>query len=201
MEDRPAEAPKPKQEEGAPLSVATEMTGPLPTRPAPGYTAMYRFYDAAGALLYIGICDEPLKRWYTHASKEWWPEVESFRVVWFPSRDEAVQAETTAIIFEHPRHNVVFNGVPYNSTRFPGARLHELTLERFGDEPFCLQDLEDELGVPKGSAQAHVRRLQAEGLFEEVGKLKTRPGRARVHFRALSAPRSAAPSPSRKESQ
>lgn len=168
------------------MSVATEVTGSLPTQPAPGYTALYRFYDADGALLYIGICGEPLKRWYTHADKEWWPNVQTFRVVWFPSRDEAAHAEAETIIAERPRHNIVFNGVPYNSSRFPGARLYELAKERFGDQPFCLQDLEDELGVPKGSAQAHVRRLESEGLIKEIGKLRTRPGRPLIHFRIIS---------------
>ncbi|MDX2697586.1 GIY-YIG nuclease family protein [Streptomyces ipomoeae] len=167
------------------MSVAIEVTGSLPTRPAPGYTALYRFYDAVGALLYIGICSEPLKRWYTHAGKEWWPEVETFRVVWHPSRAEAERAETEAIRAERPRHNIVFNGVPYNDSRFPGARLYAMALERFGDEPFCLKDLEDELGVPKGSAQAHVRRLEGEGMIEEIGKLRTRPGRPLTHFRIV----------------
>lgn len=170
------------------MSVAIEVTGPLPTRPAPGYTALYRFYDAAGALLYIGICGEPLKRWYTHAGKEWWPEVETFRVIWLPSRAEAEKAETEAIRVERPRHNIVFNGVPYNDSRFPGARLYDMARERFGDTPFSLQDLIDGLGVPYGSAAPHARRLQGEGLFVEVGKLKPPTGRARVHFRAVARP-------------
>lgn len=171
------------------MSVANDVAGPLPTRPAPGNTALYRLYDAVGALLYIGICDEPVKRWYSHADKSWWPQVETFRVVWFPSRDEAAGAEAKAIVAEGPRHNVVFNGVPYSGSRFPGARFYELAKCEFGGRPFCLKDLEDQLGVPKGSAQAHVRRLEAEGLIEEIGKLRTRPGRPLTHFKIIGMER------------
>lgn len=170
------------------MSEAIEMTGALPTSPHPDHVALYRFFDSADDLLYIGICREPLKRWYTHAGKSWWPRVETFRVVWFPSRTEAERAEMEAIRAEHPPHNTVFNGVPYNSTRFPGARLYELTQERFGDQPFCLLDLEDELGVPYSSALVHVRRLQEDGLIEQIGKLRTRPGRPLIHFRIIAAP-------------
>jgi hypothetical protein len=160
----------------------------LPTRPHPDHVALYRFFAATGGLLYIGICDEPVKRWYAHADKPWWPEVCTFRVVWFPSREEAASAEAAAILEERPEYNIVFNGVPYNSSRFPGAHLYALARERFGDRAFSLHDLVDELGVPYGSAVGHARRLQGEGLFEEIGTLKAGSGRARVHFRALAHP-------------
>lgn len=163
-----------------------EVSGVLPTRPRPGYVALYRFLNRAGELLYVGICDEPVKRWYAHADKPWWPEVALFRVRWHPSREEAAARETEAIRAERPRHNVVLNGVPYNGSQFPGPLVHQMTRERFGDRPFCIADLEDELGCPRGSARTHARRLQEEGLFEEVGTYPSegRP-RPRVHFRAL----------------
>lgn len=166
--------------------IAQEVTGSLPTRPAPGYTAVYRFYDAADALLYIGICDEPLKRWYTHAvDKSWWPEVVRFRVAWFPSRDEAIEAEREAIIAEKPLHNVVWNGIPYNSSQFPVMYLHQITRERLGDRVFSLLDLVEEIGIPRGSAYAEAKRLESAGLFQFVGKIRGRSGRAAAHYKAL----------------
>jgi hypothetical protein len=162
--------------------------GSLPTRPAPGYTAVYRFFDDAGVLLYIGICDEPVKRWYHHAvDKVWWPTVVRFRVVWFPSRAQAVVEEERAIIAEKPVHNFVFNGVPYRGSQFPMQHLHRLTLERFGDRAFSLRDLVEELGIPPGSVRPEAKRLRERGLFEAVGKLKGRAGRTAPHYRALPA--------------
>lgn len=38
--------------------------------------ALYRFYDAAGALLYVGITIDPGSRWRSHAhDKPWWQQV------------------------------------------------------------------------------------------------------------------------------
>lgn len=173
------------------MSTALEMSGQLPTRPAPGHVALYRFFDADGALLYVGICDEPVKRWYSHADKWWWPQVERFHVLWLPSRNEALARETEAIRTEKPLHNVVFNGVPYSGRQFPGARMYEMARERFGDTPFTAKDLERELGCPRGSAMVHARRLQREGLFVEAGRWKQRDSlspRERTHFRAVAPP-------------
>ncbi|MFJ4473262.1 GIY-YIG nuclease family protein [Streptomyces sp. NPDC089424] len=168
------------------MTIQPQVTGSLPTRPAPGYTAVYRFYNAEDVLLYIGICDEPLKRWYNHAvDKPWWPDVARFGVTWFPSRDEALEAERKAILEEKPLHNVVWNGIPYNSSQFPMQHLYRLTRERLGDRIFSLRDLVDELGIPPGSAYAESRRLREKGLFQFVGKMKGRSGRAAAHYRAL----------------
>lgn len=166
------------------MKAQIEVTGSLPTRPGPGYTAVYRFYTADDALLYIGICDEPLKRWYSHAvDKAWWPDVARFRVVWFPSRDEALSAEREAIIAEKPMHNVVWNGIPFNSSQFPMQHLHRLTVERFSGRVFSVRDLVEELGIPVGSARPETKRLLERGLFEAVGKLKGRGGRMAPHYR------------------
>lgn len=75
-------------------------------------TALYRLFDAAGELLYIGISADPEKRFRNHRHgnkrekpKEWWPRVASERIEWFDSRPEADTAETYAILTEHPQHN------------------------------------------------------------------------------------------------
>ena len=42
-------------------------------------TAVYRFYDEADRLLYVGISRNPAARWAQHAvEKKWWPRVDRF---------------------------------------------------------------------------------------------------------------------------
>lgn len=170
------------------MTHAPEISGSLPTRPAPGFTAVYRFYDNSDVLLYIGICGEPLKRWYTHAvTKPWWPDVVRFKVIWFPSRGEAEKSERESIGAEKPLHNISMNDIPRKGSQFPMQHLYRLTRERLGDRIFSIRDLVDELGIPLGSAQAEGQRLRKMGLFQPVGRLKGRSGRTVQHYRAAPA--------------
>jgi predicted GIY-YIG superfamily endonuclease len=77
--------------------------------PEPERTALYRLYDAAGDLLYIGIAKDPASRWKSHANHPrtsgWWPLVSRKEVEWLPSREAADVAETEAIKKERPAHN------------------------------------------------------------------------------------------------
>jgi predicted GIY-YIG superfamily endonuclease len=70
-------------------------------------TAVYRFYDRCGGLLYIGISHNLAMRFANHAGeKTWWPEVARKTVVMYGSRTEAEEAESAAILAESPRHNI-----------------------------------------------------------------------------------------------
>ena len=72
--------------------------------------ALYRFFDATGALLYVGITLNPGARWTTHSKeKPWWAEVASVTVEQFPDRESVLAAERAAIINEGPTYNVVHN--------------------------------------------------------------------------------------------
>lgn len=146
---------------------------------------MYRFFNADEVLLYIGICDEPMKRWGYHTEKQWWPTVMRFHVVWFPSRAEAAKAEEEAIVREKPRHNVALNGIAYNGSQFPVVHLHRLVCERFGDRSFTVRDLVSELGIPRGSAVAKTKQLRDEGLFQVVGITKGARGQSAPSYRAV----------------
>lgn len=76
-------------------------------------TALYRFYDSAGALLYIGVSENLDRRWKHHATVQpWWPEVVRRSVEWYPDRDAAEEAEVAAIKTEGPRHNVMHSLCP-----------------------------------------------------------------------------------------
>ena len=70
-------------------------------------TSLYRFYDAAGVLLYVGITRRGWHRFDEHsASKDWWSQVVTTRVEHFPTRDQARKAELVAIASESPQHNI-----------------------------------------------------------------------------------------------
>ena len=70
-------------------------------------TALYRFYAADGALLYIGITDTLKRRVTEHSlDKKWWPEVARKTVEWHPGREDAAVAELAAIKSEKPKHNI-----------------------------------------------------------------------------------------------
>lgn len=77
-----------------------------PYLPPPGRSALYRLFDAAGRLLYVGVTTNPAQRFSEHRrSKEWWPQVARRDVQWIPTREEAEQREIAAILAENPLHN------------------------------------------------------------------------------------------------
>lgn len=71
-------------------------------------TSVYRFYDADGRLLYVGITKRRQRRISEHAaSKTWWHEVASATFEHHPTRSAAALAEATAIQHEDPVHNIM----------------------------------------------------------------------------------------------
>ena len=71
-----------------------------------GRTALYRFYDNTGQLLYVGITSDPESRWRTHETVQfWWTDVARKELVWFPTRAKARAAETRAIRREKPLYD------------------------------------------------------------------------------------------------
>lgn len=73
-----------------------------------GRNALYRFYDAHGMLLYVGITNSPGRRWQQHMEeKPWYPQVRHQAATWYGSEREARRIETRAIRAEHPKFNVV----------------------------------------------------------------------------------------------
>lgn len=71
-------------------------------------TALYRHFDADGALLYVGISLNSIKRTMQHRSgARWFEQIARITIEWLPSREEAEQAERNAIRSERPANNVV----------------------------------------------------------------------------------------------
>ena len=59
-------------------------------------TALYRFFNAAGVLLYVGISKDPQARCWQYASKPWWREVARKTIDWHETRTLAGIAEPAA---------------------------------------------------------------------------------------------------------
>ena len=82
-------------------------------------TALYRLYDDAGVLLYVGITDDLCGRMRGHETTQpWWPQVRRKTVAWYDERDEADLAETMAIAAERPLHNQAKLYTPKESVEF-----------------------------------------------------------------------------------
>lgn len=79
------------------------------TEPASPHV-VYRLYNRAGILLYVGLTDRGPRRWVEHErSKPWFRAVARFEISRFPTREEAADEERSAIIRERPCWNVVHN--------------------------------------------------------------------------------------------
>lgn len=67
---------------------------------------LYRLYDAAGRLLYIGITWNPKERWKRHRKERpWWGDVRVAAVECHATEYEALTEELAAIKADRPIHN------------------------------------------------------------------------------------------------
>lgn len=80
-------------------------------------TDLYRYYDRAGCLLYVGVSKSAVVRAMQHEhSAGWWDRWAVMRRHVYPTRELALAAEREAIAVERPAYNIV--GVtrrPYGS--------------------------------------------------------------------------------------
>lgn len=73
-------------------------------------TYLYRLLDNEARLLYIGISNSPIYRLFQHLEeKPWAPQIAWQNVKRFDTREEAEQAEESAIRTEKPLYNIRFN--------------------------------------------------------------------------------------------
>ena len=74
--------------------------------------ALYRMYDSADRLLYVGITCNPGTRFTDHRKKkDWWNTVHRITMEHFSSRELLACAEVSAIKAEGPIHNIIHNTV------------------------------------------------------------------------------------------
>ncbi|MGJ5692916.1 GIY-YIG nuclease family protein [Streptomyces pratensis] len=157
-------------------------------RPRGRAAAVYRIYDRAGALLYVGMTTNPTSRLQAHQERsDWWPLAVSLRTEWHDTREAAEQAEARAIRSERPQANRKLNSrqFRYRSRRFHATRLHPLAWAHFGERPFSFPDVVEELGVPASTATQYGNALVEAGMFQKVGRWKAGNGYTRTYYRAV----------------
>jgi len=147
-------------------------------------TALYRFFDAAGQLLYVGVSGNTEARWRQHAeSKPWWSDVADKTTEWLDSRPEALDAERAAIRAEKPLHNhqnkpssIIDEITPWGPNEIPGGTwspyefiAHELKgfiqsgAMRSGDRFPTVRTLIEVYGVASLTIQRALNLLKAQG--------------------------------------
>lgn len=73
-----------------------------------GRTLLYRAFDAAGALLYVGVSNDFRLRYKAHArSSPWFRSADCWSVEVYQTRAAALDSETRAIKLDRPAHNVM----------------------------------------------------------------------------------------------
>ena len=69
--------------------------------------AVYRLFDEAGHLLYVGMSGRTGRRFDDHAVKAWWPLVRTVTLEWHDTAAQAAVAVRRAIGAERPRYNKI----------------------------------------------------------------------------------------------
>ncbi len=105
--------------------------------------AVYRLFDEAGRLLYIGMSGRAGRRFDDHAVKRWWPLVRTITLEWHATHAAARLAEKRAIADERPRYNVA--GSPITPRRPARAKETEPSAR-----PDILSDVLKVFGDAKG---------------------------------------------------
>lgn len=83
-------------------------------------TSVYRYFDSAGQLLYVGITGRGVTRQFEHArSKEWWPLVATSDVTHFATRKAALAEEAYQIRWNQPPFNTQGKGRRPDRTLIP----------------------------------------------------------------------------------
>lgn len=101
--------------------------------PSSERTAVYRFFNGDGTLIYVGVTNDIPTRWRHHAkNKPWWPEVVEQRATWYPTREAALAVEDQVIVAESPTYNI--NSSPgQGPTPIRMIRMSDELWEAFGE--------------------------------------------------------------------
>lgn len=79
-------------------------------RSSPKHPCVYRFFDADGALLYVGVTMSVLSRMMAHRRLPWYREIATIKVEHHDTKELAFAAERAAIAAENPRYNLYETG-------------------------------------------------------------------------------------------
>ncbi len=132
-----------------------------------GRTAVYRLYDSNDQLIYVGITNDPARRWRLHAhEKSWWGDVVIREVEWRSTREEAELVERDVIGTERPKWNV-YGGAPERGR--PGLTSGKLQKGWEPDDHILalFTQYEDELrnlGAARDELEAEIVRVMRTGV-------------------------------------
>ena len=91
-------------------------------------TALYRHFNESKELLYVGISLNAIYRLGQHKKNaHWFSTISNVSIDHFPTREEALRAETKAIQSENPAHNIQQIVKPYCWKKSEFERLQKLT--------------------------------------------------------------------------
>lgn len=97
---------------------------------------VYRLFDAADRLLYVGISNQIGLRLAQHEKdKSWWDNTARITVQRCPDRTTALAIETDAIRNENPLHNVAGRSTP-EATREARSRQQPRRVLPIGERPW-----------------------------------------------------------------
>lgn len=128
---------------------------------------IYRHYDSAGRLLYIGCTGDPRSRYHVHKNKSpWFMDVTRIDVQAIGERKQAHKAEIEAILTEQPIHNRYHKVVPApKPTRAEYLKKIEmrrkLILKKL-ESGKTQSSIAEELGVTRQAINQLVRRSKVE---------------------------------------
>lgn len=90
---------------------------------------LYRHYDADNNLLYVGISYNAIYRLWQHKRVSlWFSDIAKVTIEKFSTRRDALNAETKAIQFENPKHNIQKRKKKdFKENVYFGNNLHEKT--------------------------------------------------------------------------
>lgn len=137
-------------------------------------TCVYRMYDEADRLLYVGVSGDLPTRLNAHRSeKPWYTEVSRITLKHFPTRDGALDAETHAIAQEGPLYNrtgpeVRHSGAIGGSARLVAAALRaRIVAGEFapGTAIPSERDLVREYDATRPLLRDAIRSLREEGIL------------------------------------
>lgn len=82
---------------------------------------LYRTYDEAGELLYVGVTKQGVLRWAEHQRRgsSWVSSFARIEVERYDTEDEALEAERHVIADEKPRDNIVWTRPGKANLRVP----------------------------------------------------------------------------------
>lgn len=157
-----------------PAGVTAATANGIPVEVTGEPVGLYRFYDAAGQLLYVGITRNLATRWSQHQTeKSWWPAVARKTVVMYGSRREAELAEGRAIRSESPLHNKAMGRRDKSQPKQPAPKLppprrpHGLTSrDSFAINADLRAYVDDYASRQKISSVEAVRKFFTDGMIK-----------------------------------